>query len=114
MFGNQTEHPQVLVWGFQPNEFQTIEGLFSGAKRISSLDEAHQAEWDLLVCRQADLNDVDEHLFVIAFGGSFIGSPAELGRPTGVVSLITRDAQPDPPEGRSRLRSVATKFESPA
>ena len=114
LFGHQREHPQVLVWGFPPDEFRAIEGLFSGAKRIFGLDEAHQAEWDLLIVRDQDLGDVNPDLFVIAFGGNFIGFPAETGRPTGTETLVVRDLQDDPPKGRTRLRSVATKFEAPA
>jgi hypothetical protein len=114
LFGNQREHPQVLVWGFPPDEFQAIEGVFTGAKRIFALDDAHQAEWDLLIARDQDLVQVKPDLFVIAFGGTVIGWPAEIGRPTGTDRFVVRDLQEDPPKGRSRFRSVATKFEAPA
>ena len=113
VFGGQGEHPQVLVWGFEPAEFQAIEGLLPGARRIFFLDDVHQAEWDLLIARGRDLSEVEPHLFILAFSGGLIGPVATVGRPTDVQPLVVRDLQDDPPKGRSRLRSVATRFEAP-
>ena len=46
-----------------------------GVVRIYSMDEVHQSEWDLLVAGSGDLNEVEPHLFVIAFGCLIIGKP---------------------------------------
>lgn len=97
--------PRCLIWGFSYKQQEEIGALFAESKVILSLDDVHQADWDLLIAHGVDVANADPHLFVIAFGGLVIG-----GIKAGGV-LIARGYQ-YPDEATSGAVSHARDFDA--
>jgi hypothetical protein len=96
--------------GFGYQDFDRLKATLPGIRQISSIDDVHQADWDLLICEDQDLRPVAPNLYVIAFGGVVIG-PTNLD--DGV--LIGRQEYFDEDgEGKPRKPvSVAVEFSTP-
>jgi hypothetical protein len=67
--------PRCLIWGFDYKVQATIARMFAEVEVISSLEEVHQEDWDLLVAQGQDVSRADPHLFVVAYAGMLIDGP---------------------------------------
>ena len=70
---NSRPRPRCLAMGFGFQDFRLLEATLPGIRQISSIDDVHQADWDLLICEDVDLRPVGGNLYVIALGGLVIG-----------------------------------------
>jgi hypothetical protein len=105
---NTRPRPRCIALGFNSQGLAALEQALPGIVRISSLDDVHQTEWDLLVAAGADLVNAESHLFVIAFGCRIIG---KIHADDAV--LLVRTYEIDEEKGPGRSASVAVEFNTP-
>lgn len=105
---NTRPRPRCIALGFTQQGFAVLEPVLPGVVRISTLDDVHQSEWDLLVAAGGDVIDVESHIFVIAFGCRIIGKPNVDDPP-----LLVRMPEIEEEEGPGRPASVAVEFNTP-
>lgn len=106
---NARPRPRCLAMGFGAGEFALLEGILPGIRRISSMTDVHQADWDLLICEDEDLRAVAPNLFVIAIGGLIIGPTNE---DDGLL-IARRDHFDEELEKGIKPVSVAVEFSTP-
>lgn len=96
--------------GFGYQDFDRLKATLPGIRQISSIDDVHQADWDLLICEDADLRPVAPNLYVIALGGLIIGPTKD---DDGLLIARRDYFQENGEDQVSKPVSVAVEFSTP-
>ena len=111
MFGRQPS-PRALIQGFddQDETADAVAGLFPTTRKIDSLEEVRQGEYDILITNDFPWPDPEPHLFVVAVGGSYFG---EVEPPDPLLPQMGGTYPESRPSVYQAGHSKATEFEVP-